>query len=601
MLLPHRADLRVRPSTIAAMAVVLVLAVMAALPPRALAHEGHDHGAAPAALPATSQPRAATTGDEFEAVAILKNAELLIFVDRFADNSPVTGATVVVTVGSQEIAAKPVPDGTYRLPWPAASKPGRHDVVISIQDGATSDLLIATLDVPSSPPAAGVVTAGPGVRDWVVSQFTASPMLSALVALAIAALIGAALLRRRPWVRAEGGHEIAATAPLAANDRARTAPRKSAAVLALLAAILAGGADLFCQTAYAHEGHDHGGPDTALVVTSDAPRRLPDGGVFLPKPTQRLLEVRTLLVKEAPHQPSQTLVGRVIANPNRSGLVQSSTGGRITPPSTGLPRLGQTVKAGEILAYVTPAFQAIDSSNVSQTAGDLDQQIELARTKLVRAQRLLAANAGTRVQAEEAQLTLNGLEKRRAALSVSQIRSEPLMAPVDGVVSSARAVPGQVVAPQDVLFEIIDARSLWVEALVFDTASTARFEQPVASTQDGASFPLTFVGRSRSLRQQSAILHFEIRAPSAALDVGTPVTVHAQSGTPITAIILPKAAIVRAANGEDVVWRHTEPERFVPTPVKIAPFDGARVLVQAGLSGGQRIVVQSAELISQVR
>ena len=62
---------------------------------------------------------------------------------------------------------------------------------------------------------------------------------------------------------------------------------------------------------------------------------------------------------------------------------------------------------------------------------------------------------------------------------------------------------------------------------------------------------------------------------------------HAQAGEPITAIVLPRAAVVRSANGEDVVWRHTEPERFVPTPVKVAPFDGARVLVQAGLSSGQ--------------
>jgi membrane fusion protein, heavy metal efflux system len=148
---------------------------------------------------------------------------------------------------------------------------------------------------------------------------------------------------------------------------------------------------------------------------------------------------------------------------------------------------------------------------------------------------------------------------------------------VDGVISSARAVPGQVVAPQDVLCEIIDGRSLWVEALVFDAASSQAFSQPTANTQDGATFELTSVGRSRPLRQQSAILQFEIAAPPATLDVGTPVTVHAQSGEPITGIVQPRAAVVRSANGEDVVWRHTEPERFVPTPVKISSFDGARV------------------------
>jgi membrane fusion protein, heavy metal efflux system len=77
--------------------------------------------------------------------------------------------------------------------------------------------------------------------------------------------------------------------------------------------------------------------------------------------------------------------------------------------------------------------------------------------------------------------------------------------------------------------------------------------------------------------------------------------VHAQAGEAISGIVLPKSAVVRSANGEDIVWRHTDPERFVPAPVRISPFDGARVLVQAGLGQGQRIVVQGAELISQVR
>jgi hypothetical protein len=103
------------------------------------------------------------------------------------------------------------------------------------------------------------------------------------------------------------------------------------------------------------------------------------------------------------------------------------------------------------------------------------------------------------------------------------------------------------------------------------------------------------------LRQQSAILQFEITDRVTGLDVGSPVTVHALSGDPVSGVVLPRAAVVRAANGEDIVWRHTEPERFVAQPVRVSAFDGAQVLVQAGLKSGERIVVQGAELINQVR
>ena len=596
MFLPNSAGLRVRPRVVAIRVAAVVLACVASVP-LALAHEGHDHGAAQAALPVTSQPRAAATGDAFEAVAVLKDGALLIFIDRFADNSPVTKAAVNVTVGSQEFSAQSAPDGTYRIRWPASNQTGRHDVVISIQDGATADLLIATLAMPSNPAslAIGANTPNPfdRLRGWIATR--ALPLTSALGALVVIGLAAALLVRWRAGQRSDVTNKNVTV-------EARAGQGKRLRGLPVLATLLMCGLAFYNWPVVAHEGDDHGADRGAsLAITGDAPRRLPDGSVFVPKPTQRLLDVRTVLAKEAPQRPSQSLVGRVIANPNRSGLVQSSTGGRVTPPSTGLPRLGQSVKAGEILAYVTPAFQAIDSANVAQTAGDLEQQIALARTKLDRAQRLLASNAGTRVQVEETDLLLKGLERRRATLTTSEVRSEPLLAPVDGVISSTKAVPGQVVAPQDILFEIIDATSLWVEALVFDASASQTFEQPVASTQDGKTFALTLVGRSRSLRQQSVIVQFEVDTPSASLDVGMPVTVHALSGEPITAIVLPKAAVVRAPSGEDIVWRHTEPERFVATPVKVAPFDGAHVLVQSGLSSGQRIVVQSAELINQVR
>jgi multidrug efflux pump subunit AcrA (membrane-fusion protein) len=43
------------------------------------------------------------------------------------------------------------------------------------------------------------------------------------------------------------------------------------------------------------------------------------------------------------------------------------------------------------------------------------------------------------------------------------------------------------------------------------------------------------------------------------------------------------------------------PERFAPRPVRIAPLDGERVVVTGGLQKGDRVVVEAAELINQVR
>src|SRR5688572_15515608 len=57
-----------------------------------VAHEGHDHGPAPAPLPAATKPRVAVQTEAFELVGIAANGQLSLFLDKFATNEPVTDA-----------------------------------------------------------------------------------------------------------------------------------------------------------------------------------------------------------------------------------------------------------------------------------------------------------------------------------------------------------------------------------------------------------------------------------------------------------------------------------------------------------------------------
>ena len=555
-------------------------------------------------MPTSSQPRAAAVSEDFEVVAVLKGAALLVFVDRFTDNSPVTKAKLTVTVDKSELEAELAADGVFKVQSNIFAQPGKHDLVFAIEEGPKSDLLITSLDIPSS--VSALSTTLPTFQSWVTRVKTAliegSPVQ---IGAGLVTIIGLSLLLRLVWRRKHlATYEPNTTqteTPKIGPDHAGVAklrpradgPAAAAAILLLLA--------VWAPRAIAHGDEDHGDAKQPIAVSGDAPRRLPDASVFLPKPTQRLLEVRTIQAQQMKTQPSASLVGRVIANPDKFEVVQSTLGGRIMPPADGLPKLGQTVKAGEVLGFVSPYIAAIDQSDAAQTAGNLDQEIALAETKLARAKRLFSVNAGTGVQVEEREIELDGLKKRRSAIIVNTTRPEPLIAPIDGVITATKAVAGQVVEMKDVLYEIIDPSSLWVEALDFDQSAPQAFSGASAAAQDGASFKLTFIGRSRALRQQATVLQFAIVEPPASLNVGMPVTVLVHEGEPVQGIVLPKTAIVRAANGEDVVWQHEDPERFVATTVKVSSFDGERVLVERGLKAGERIVVQGAELINQVR
>ena len=108
---------------------------------------------------------------------------------------------------------------------------------------------------------------------------------------------------------------------------------KRAAVnrLACLGIVLALASPL---SVHAGEGHDHG--DAPATPSANGPQRQPDGSVFLPKPAQRQLGVRTRLTEEAELPRSVELNGKVLMDPNAGGRVQALNAGHMEPGPRGL-------------------------------------------------------------------------------------------------------------------------------------------------------------------------------------------------------------------------------------------------------------------------
>ena len=92
--------------------------------------------------------------------------------------------------------------------------------------------------------------------------------------------------------------------------------------------------------------------DQAAAPSSSALARLPDGSVNVSKLAQRRMGLRTQLAPEVEATATVQLPGRVVADPNASGQVQAIHGGRIEPGPRGLPVAGQSVRQGEVLAWL---------------------------------------------------------------------------------------------------------------------------------------------------------------------------------------------------------------------------------------------------------
>lgn len=538
------------------------------------AHEGHDHGAPPAPVATAGSPRVALHSDAYELVGILRGDRLTLFLDRYAGNAPVTDAGLVVTIGTgADVAATPTPEGTYVVASDRLVGAGSLELVFAITHPGGDDLLIGTLERPAAPAAGAPAASGHASARAASVVIAGRPVpvlyLAMGAALAVGLLLGATLRRSRPALSLTG----------------------------LVLVLLIAGTGL----ASAHEGHDHGEAAKVAPPAGDTPRRLADGSVFAPKPTQRLLEIRTQVTKTEEARKTLALVGRVIADPNRSGQVQSITGGRIVAPESGLPRLGQIVRRGDILATVEQAVPQADRTTIAERVGEIEQQIAMVEAKLKRSRSLAERAIAPQSQVIDFEIELAGLMRRREIVGRIRIEPELLRAPLDGVVSAVRVVAGQVVGSQDVLFQIVDPAGLWIEALSYGDVDLSQLDGASALLPGGKPLSLSFRGTGRALQQQATLVHFAVEDPPATVAIGQPVRVTARNGASVSGIILPRDAVVRGGNGEALVWRHTDPERFEPRPIRTEPFDATRLVIRSGVAPGERIVVRGAEHLNQIR
>jgi cobalt-zinc-cadmium efflux system membrane fusion protein len=259
------------------------------------------------------------------------------------------------------------------------------------------------------------------------------------------------------------------------------------------------------------------------------------------------------------------------------------------------------VKKGDLLARIEPTLPQADRTTILEKLGEVEQMVALAEARLRRTRILVDKQVAPQSQLIDAEAEIEGLRRRRQVLLEIRVEPEALRAPTSGVIASARVVPGQVVQAQDVLFQIVDPASVWVEALVYGEIDPAALGYATATAPGRAPFKLRFQGFSHALQQHASVVQFVVEDPPPNLGIGMPVSVIAASGEPVTAMIVPKDAVVRSANGEAMVWRHKEAELFEPRPVRVTPFDASRVIIAAGVAKGDRVVVRGSDLVNQVR
>lgn len=366
--------------------------------------------------------------------------------------------------------------------------------------------------------------------------------------------------------------------------------------------------------ALAHEGEDHSKdakakPAAAAVVSSatpgaaarEAPARLTDGSLFVPKTVQRQWGLRTARVALGDLSVTVELHGRVLTEAGVGGRIQATQAGTVMAGPRGFPTPGTRVRMGEVVALLQPTVSSLESSGQRAEQADLAAQLVLADRRAERLAQLEGSVPSKEIEAAqiEARALRDRLAARRTGLGVAQA----LTAPTSGVIGSVHVVAGEVVDAKDVVLEIVDPQRLAVEALAYDPALASKMGP--ASVHEGLAgesrLQLRLVGAGLQLREQALPMIFKILPGSAPVAVGQPVKVFARQVASGQGITVPKSALTLNAAGEALVWVHSDPERFEPRRVKQRMLGVDSVAISAGLAAGERVVVDGATLLAQVR
>ena len=338
-----------------------------------------------------------------------------------------------------------------------------------------------------------------------------------------------------------------------------------------------------------------------------------DEGIGFTKEQQWKVDFATTEVVTRPIRGAVAAPGILRAHPDREALLTAVAAGKIQPAGS-FPRLGQTVKKGQLLAYLVPRLGGeTDLASLRAAADQARVEHELARQERARMESLYRDEAVP----EKRVLAARAAEaSARAGLTAAQQRlgqyggaggGIPVRAPVAGVIADVRVSPGAFAQEGALLFHIADRSTLWLELRVPES-DAARLVNPAGAAfriagRDagieivaGKNGKLVAVGGVVDAATRTVPVVFEFTPGDLALPIGMAVQAQVFAGGAREAVAIPASSMLDEG-GLAVVFVMIGGESFERRQVRLGARDGDWVEVLDGLTPGSRVVSRGAYLV----
>ncbi len=341
------------------------------------------------------------------------------------------------------------------------------------------------------------------------------------------------------------------------------------------------------------EGHDHGHDEAPAVRLDDAARaRL---GLQMAEAGPAELEITV------------ELPGEVQVNGDRLAHVGPRVGGVARRV---LVSLGDRVREGQLMA-VLDSRELADSKAAYLAAAE---RLRLAEATHRREERLWQERVSSEQDyldasnaLAEARIALRAAEKTLHVLGFdedevdrldqeadSEVASYRITAPFDGEVVDRHITVGETIPAEESVFTVADLATVWVDLAVHqrDLARVAAGQRVrVRSSHDGVEGVGTIRLVQPLLGEQTrtALARVTLPNPDRRWQAGAFVTATVTVDTSRADLAVPRTALIRMGDGDDVVFVETD-RGFEPRPVELGRSSPDAVEVRSGLAPGDRYV-----------
>jgi membrane fusion protein, heavy metal efflux system len=338
-----------------------------------------------------------------------------------------------------------------------------------------------------------------------------------------------------------------------------------------------------------------------------------------------------------------TATGRVMPAADFQAHVASPVSGIVAGQ---LPRLGQRVAKGQLLATLRQTATSAEQAQVKAAVAQVQSQnaqaavenarleaerraadgevkeakvrFDLARkeadrTRQLHEQGIIALQDWQRAEAERdaADAAHQAAVERRAALSAAKPlalgqtnisaadSSYAVRAPISGYVTKLNKSLGEQVTPGEEIIEVTNLETVWVEAPIPErdlSRLSGRLAAVFTTTAyPGREFRGTVVDISPIIDEHTRAAKVIFQLPNAgrALRIGMQADVRLDAGEQVNAVTIPKEAVLDH-EGKKIVYVLLAGEEFERREVTLGDELGGKVAVLSGLKAGERVVTQGA-------